>query len=160
METLVIEREDENAPIKRARRSVSLEPSSSQSHRLFAPFRALGLVTNHVPFALQTRTFKGSSSGPQVHILTCLGNSWLLWEGGKMTLLFVGKLQNSACLISFNCFTGPDCLEPITCLAMDGDAIWASAGTSIRKYLRGKEVSIFFIFFIYGLNCVFDRLID
>jgi U3 small nucleolar RNA-associated protein 21 len=61
------------------------------SRRLFAPFRALGLITNQVPFALQVRAVKGSAAGPRLHILTCLGNSWALWEGEKMTLLFVGR---------------------------------------------------------------------
>jgi hypothetical protein len=60
------------------------------SNRLFAPFRALGLITNHVPFVLQLRSFKGATDGPKIHILTCLGRSWALWEGGKMGLLFVG----------------------------------------------------------------------
>jgi len=63
---------------------------SSSDTRLFAPFRALGLVTNHVPFYLQTRSHKGATEGPRIHLLTCLGRSWALWEGGKMTLLFVG----------------------------------------------------------------------
>jgi hypothetical protein len=57
---------------------------------LYAPFRALGLVTNSIPFALQTRSFKGASDAPRVHILTCLGRSWALWDGAKMTLLFAG----------------------------------------------------------------------
>jgi U3 small nucleolar RNA-associated protein 21 len=61
------------------------------SQRLFAPFRALGIITNEVPFALQLRATKGSAESPRVHILTCLGNSWALWEGQKMTLLFVGE---------------------------------------------------------------------
>jgi U3 small nucleolar RNA-associated protein 21 len=67
-------------------------PSESlDSQRLFAPFRALGIITNGVPFALQLRAVKGSAERPRVHILTCLGNSWALWEGEKMTLLFVGE---------------------------------------------------------------------
>ena len=69
-------------------------PQSTEAprdHRLFVPFRALGLVTNHVPFVLQTRSHKGATDGPRIHILTCLGRSWALWEGSKMTLLFVGK---------------------------------------------------------------------
>lgn len=73
--------------------------SSSSSHlssqRLYAPFRALGLVTNHVPFAVQTRTTKGSTAPPRIHIVTCLGNSWLMWEGERMTLLFVGTCRLS-----------------------------------------------------------------
>lgn len=59
--------------------------------KLFVPFRALGLITNHVPFALQARSFKNSTEGPRLHILTSLGKAWALWEGGKMTLLFVGE---------------------------------------------------------------------
>ncbi|KAG5730582.1 hypothetical protein E4T56_gene21024, partial [Termitomyces sp. T112] len=73
--------------------------------RLFVPFRALGLITNYVPFVLQRR-------------------AWALWEGGKMTLLFVG----------------PDAPEQISNLAMDGDAVWAAAGPHALKYIRGKEV--------------------
>ena len=66
-------------------------PNSTNNTNLFAPFRALGFVTNHVPFVLQVRTHKGASQGPRVHMLTCLGRAWALWEGGKMTLLFVGR---------------------------------------------------------------------
>jgi U3 small nucleolar RNA-associated protein 21 len=71
--------------------SRSLVSESSNSRRLFAPFRALGLITNQVPFALQVRAVKGSAAAPRLHILTCLGNLWALWEGEKMTLLFVGR---------------------------------------------------------------------
>lgn len=83
-------------PRKRPRRALEeakeakSQPSTSNT-KLFVPFRALGLVTNHIPFVIQTRSFKGATDGPRVHILTCLGRSWALWEGGKMTLLFVGE---------------------------------------------------------------------
>lgn len=65
--------------------------SQHDAPRLFAPFRALGLVTNHVPFVLQTRSYKGAAEAPKTYLLTCLGKSWALWEGGKITLLFVGS---------------------------------------------------------------------
>jgi U3 small nucleolar RNA-associated protein 21 len=71
--------------------STMASEEARNSRRLFAPFRALGLITNQVPFALQVRAVKGSAEGPRLHILTCLGNSWALWEGEKMTLLFVGE---------------------------------------------------------------------
>ena len=79
-------------PQKRIRISAKLGPSqkSPGPAGIFAPFRALGLVTNHIPFYLQTRSHKGTTEGPRIHLLTCLGSSWALWEGGKMTLLFVG----------------------------------------------------------------------
>jgi U3 small nucleolar RNA-associated protein 21 len=84
-------------PRKRARKDPSIAstipPSADYRHpRLFAPFRALGLITNHVPFVVQTRSHKGSTEGPRIHLLTCLGRAWAMWEGGKMGLLFVGVI--------------------------------------------------------------------
>lgn len=40
------------------------------------------------------------------------------------------------------CFsiTGPDCDEPISCISMSGDSVWASTGPHVVKYIRGKEV--------------------
>ncbi|KAI0320117.1 Utp21-domain-containing protein [Amylostereum chailletii] len=118
---------EDGRPRKRARAdSTSTYPSPpSHSNRLFAPFRALGLITNHVPFSLQLRSFKGSTDGPRLHLLTCLGRSWALWEGGKMGLLFVG----------------PEAPSSISDLTMDGDAVWAAAGPHVLKYIRGKEVT-------------------
>ncbi|KAJ7172308.1 Utp21 specific WD40 associated putative domain-containing protein [Mycena filopes] len=115
--------EDTPPPRKRLR---TLNPQSlrTQEPRLFVPFRALGLITDNVPFVLQTRSHKGATDGPRIHLLTCLGRSWALWEGGKMGLLFVG----------------PDAPEQISSLAMDGDAVWAASGPHVIKYLRGKEV--------------------
>ena len=78
-------------PRKRARVEVPDSRNSKQEPRLFAPFRALGLITNNVPFVLQTRSHKGATDGPRIHLLTCLGRAWALWEGGKMGLLFVGE---------------------------------------------------------------------
>lgn len=79
-------------PSKRIRAEVPAKRKTiSDRPQLYAPFRALGLVTTHVPFVLQTKSYKGAVDGPKVHILTCLGNSWALWDGEKMTLIFVGK---------------------------------------------------------------------
>ncbi|KAJ7097769.1 Utp21 specific WD40 associated putative domain-containing protein [Mycena belliarum] len=115
---------DTPPPRKRLRQNPPLKRATQQEPRLFVPFRALGLITNSVPFVLQTRSYKGATEGPRIHLLTCLGKSWALWEGGKMGLLFVG----------------PDASEQISSLAMDGDAVWAAAGSHVIKYLRGKEV--------------------
>ncbi|KAL1663266.1 Utp21 specific WD40 associated putative domain-containing protein [Schizophyllum commune] len=104
--------------------STSTSTSSPTAPRLFAPFRALGIITNHVPFALQARSHKGAVDGPRVHLLTSVGRSYAMWETNKMTLLFVGT-------------PAP---QPIAALAMDGDAVWVAAGARLIKYLRGKEV--------------------
>jgi U3 small nucleolar RNA-associated protein 21 len=103
MATMTVEVADEETtrpPRKRVRSSLTRAGTAPRavvseeipnSRQLFAPFRALGLITNQVPFALQLRAVKGSTEGPRLHILTCMGNSWALWEGEKMTLLFVGE---------------------------------------------------------------------
>ncbi|KAK7693776.1 hypothetical protein QCA50_003348 [Cerrena zonata] len=119
------EDEARQPPRKRTRVETSTAQSKSTGPRLFAPFRALGLVTNHVPFVLQTRSFKGATDGPRINLLTCLGRSWAMWEGGRMTLLFVG----------------PDEVDQIAYMAIDGNDVWAASGPHIIKYLRGKEVS-------------------
>ncbi|KAG6865407.1 hypothetical protein C0991_002901 [Blastosporella zonata] len=121
---------DENSSNQPPRKRLRQDPESiaqpllHKEPRLFVPFRALGLITNYVPFVLQSRTHKGATEGPRLHLLTCLGRAWALWEGGKMGLLFVG----------------PDAPEQISSLAMDGDAVWAAAGPYALKYIRGKEV--------------------
>ena len=76
-------------PTKRLRADTYAD-SQQKDSSLFVPFRVLGLITNHIPFVLQTRSHKGASEGPRIHLLTCLGRAWALWEGGKMGLLFVG----------------------------------------------------------------------
>ena len=79
---------------KRARLEAQDVPrSQKQAPRLFAPFRVLGLMTNHVPFSVIVHSARGSSVAPQIFIATSLGNSWAMWEGGKMTLLFVGRYR-------------------------------------------------------------------
>lgn len=135
------EEEIQTPPRKRLRQDAQQTKSSKE--RLFVPFRALGLVTNHVPFVLQTRSFKGATEGPRIHILTCLGRSWALWEGGKMTLLFVGKqtcMQPSVHIDGVSTsFPGPSTPDPISSLAMDGNAVWAAVGPHALKYIRGRE---------------------
>lgn len=88
-------RADEASPPPRKRVRVEQQAKqgapAKKEPRLFAPFRALGLVTNHVPFVLQARSYKGSTEGPSLSLVTCLGKAWAMWEGGKMTLQFVGQ---------------------------------------------------------------------
>lgn len=61
--------------------------------RLFAPFRALGYVSDHVPFSMFVHTPKGALAKPTIHIATSVGRSWLLWDAERMTLLFAGEFQ-------------------------------------------------------------------
>jgi U3 small nucleolar RNA-associated protein 21 len=99
--------------------------SSSPTGRLFAPFRALGYVTNHIPFAMFVHATKGALAKPTVNIVTSVGKSWMMWDAAKMTLVFVGK----------------ECKEEIQALAVTGSEVYAVAGSRIFSYVRGKEVS-------------------
>lgn len=102
----LVEAGGSSRPRKRVRtkgkeKTAQVSSPKDPKDQLFAPFRALGFISNHVPFVLQVRTYKGSSDPPRLHILTCLGKAWALWEGGKMTLLFVGMLLSRF----VSCFT-------------------------------------------------------
>lgn len=70
----------------------SQQPSSSG--RLFAPFRALGYVTDHVPFAMFVHTLNGALATPTVNITTSVGRSWLMWDASRMTLVFAGSCHS------------------------------------------------------------------
>lgn len=98
---------DHPPPRKRQRQELQVDARKcSKEPRLFVPFRALGLITNHVPFVLQVRSHKGATEGPRIHLLTCLGKAWALWEGGKMGLLFVGECVPSLTSLSRTSETG------------------------------------------------------
>lgn len=115
---------------KRPRRNGHAQPKVGPSKlppptpRLFAPFRALGFVTNHVPFSMFVHTPKGALATPTVNIVTAVGRSWMMWDAERMTLLFVG----------------PDAGAPITSLAQTGTEVYAAAGPRVIRYHRGKEV--------------------
>lgn len=95
--------EEPRRPLKKAKSQVqqqqqngslqpaAAEPAKAQSRRLFAPFRALGIVTNGTPFAVQTRSGKGSTK-VAVNVVTSLGRAWAMWDAAaSLNLLFVGK---------------------------------------------------------------------
>ncbi|KAK8858577.1 hypothetical protein IAR55_002806 [Kwoniella newhampshirensis] len=92
--------------------------------RLFAPFRALGHVSDHVPFAMFVHTPNGALATPTVNLTTSVGRSWLMWDAARMTLVFAGS----------------DAGAPINSLTMTGTDIYASAGPRVIKYHRGKDI--------------------
>lgn len=65
-------------------------PSKPRTN-LFAPFRALGFVSDHVPFSMFVHTAKGALATPHVNLVTSVGRSWMMWEAGRMGLVFVGE---------------------------------------------------------------------
>ena len=105
-----------------AKAGPSKTPSTA---RLFQPFRALGYVTNHIPFTSWVHNPRGAFAKPTINIVTSVGKSWMMWDAERMTLVFVGK----------------EGAEDIRGLAMTGIAVFASSGNRVTKYERGQEVS-------------------
>lgn len=113
--------------------SSSSAPAAPQKivsrNRLFAPFRALGLISNDVPFALQTRFGGKDATTPDVNVITCLGDSWAMWDAERMTLLFVSTSLPA----------------PISSLviSLSPDAVLAAAGTKVYRFRRGKVDAVY-----------------
>nr|CDI54987.1 related to S. pombe beta-transducin [Melanopsichium pennsylvanicum 4] len=109
--------------------STTATPKIVSQNRLFAPFRALGLISNDVPFALQTRFGGKDATIPDVNVITCLGDSWAMWDAERMTLLFVSTSLPA----------------PISSLviSLTPDAVLAAAGTKVYRFKRGKVDAVY-----------------
>lgn len=96
---------------------------------LYAPFRALGYITNGVPFVLQVRFGGKDAQTPDVNVVTCLGDTWAMWNAERMTLLFVG----------------PPLEHPISAMAhaMSPDSLLVAAGPAVHRFVRGHEVACY-----------------
>lgn len=119
---------------KRVRAQAGAEEAgkpSEERHKdvLYAPFRALGFITNGVPFVLQVRFGGKDAQTPDVNVVTCLGDTWAMWNAERMTLLFVG----------------PPLEHPISAMAhaTSPDSLLVAAGPSIHRYVRGHEAACY-----------------
>ena len=91
---------------------------SNKQQNLFTPFRALGHVTNDIPFSIQAR-------GQDYFLTTGVGNSFHVYDVAKLGLLFVGprtETQKAA-------------------LASSGDLTFVATGKIIICCRRTKEVN-------------------
>ncbi|KAG0225327.1 Utp21 specific WD40 associated putative domain-containing protein [Mortierella sp. GBAus27b] len=103
-------------PQKKARK----EAPKAAAPRLFVPFRAIGYVTNEVPFNIQAK-------GQAYFLTTCVGTTFHIYDVAKLNLLFVGAHTST----------------PITALATHGDIVFVASGSDIVSYKRAKEVGRF-----------------
>ena len=110
---------------KRARAEVPQKLAPAPQVALYSPFRALGYITNGVPFVLQTRFGGKDASAPDVTVVTSLGDSWAMWNADRMTLLFVGPILEHS----------------ITAMAhaTSPDSLLVAAGPSVHRYVRGRQ---------------------
>jgi U3 small nucleolar RNA-associated protein 21 len=92
--------------------------TNSNYQGLFAPFRALGYITNDVPICIQQR-------GQTFAITCCIGKSFQIYDGEKLKLLFVGSQANDA----------------ISAMEVHKDYTFAAAASLVLVHLRGKQIA-------------------
>ncbi|KAG0349234.1 hypothetical protein BG004_000458 [Podila humilis] len=102
-----------------AKKARTVAPKAT-APRIFVPFRAIGYVTNEVPFNIQAR-------GQAYFLTTCVGTTFHIYDIAKMNLLFVGAHTST----------------PITALATLGDLVFVACGSEVVSYARAKEVGRF-----------------
>lgn len=114
---------------KRTKRDAVLAPPQREHAPLYTPFRALGYISNGVPFVMQVRFGGKDAQTPDVTLITCLGDAWAMWNADRMTLLFVG----------------PMLAHPITSMAVSTspDSLLVAAGPHVFRYVRGRIVSTY-----------------
>lgn len=97
------------------------EPSAvslSKPSRIFSPFRALGNVSNEIPFALGTL-------GSTFYIVTSVGRSFQIYDAATLHLLFVSQSQTPS---------------KITCLYASFHYVYVGYSNKIGIYKRGRLV--------------------
>ena len=128
------------------------------SSRIFLPFRALGFVSNGIPFALQVRHGGKDATTPDVNIITCIegasssssaagssssstspgsADTWAMWDAMAMRLLFVGPpapplADGGGRIVAMATITSPDSL--LVCYS----------GGSIRRFVRARQVAAYY----------------
>lgn len=92
--------------------------SSSKPSKIFSPFRALGNVSNEIPFALGTL-------GSSFYIVTSVGRSFQIYDAATLHLLFVSQSQTPS---------------KITCLYASFHYVYVGHSNKIGIYKRGRLV--------------------
>lgn len=116
---------------KRAKLSEKGKASSSNNSKtssvgLYAPFRALGLVSTSTPFAVQSRNSKGALK-PEFVYVTATGDNFAIWGEESCRLKFVGEKP---------------CPGKIASIQIAGNLVCASAKNAVFLFERGRCVGI------------------
>ncbi|MEW5318032.1 MAG: hypothetical protein WDW38_009286 [Sanguina aurantia] len=80
---------------------------------LFKPFRALGYITDDVPFAVTRR-------GKETYVVVSVGKTWQVYNCAKLTLVLVGPQMGGS----------------IRALASKGDIVWSAVGEDVVECKR------------------------
>eukprot|EP01135_Chromosphaera_perkinsii_P004142 Nk52_evm49s270 gene=Nk52_evmTU49s270 len=83
--------------------------------QIFSPFRAIGYVSNHVRFSVQ-------SKGKDNFVTTCIGRAYHVYNCAKLNLLFVGEQEKS----------------DINVIETQGNLVFTACDENIKIWKRGK----------------------
>lgn len=98
-------------------------PTKGHASKIFSPFRALGLVSNEVPFAV-------GMLGTSFYIVTSVGRAFQVYDAATIHLLFVSNIQTPA---------------KISTLTAYFQYVYAGYGNTVGIFRRGKleaEISV------------------
>ncbi|KAI8993445.1 Utp21 specific WD40 associated putative domain-containing protein [Pilobolus umbonatus] len=98
------------------KRRLDNQQKKSAHSRIFQPYRALGYVTNEVPYFI-------NNLGSDYFLTTCVGNSFQTYNLERMNLLFVSTPTE----------------KPINAMTYFKKAVYVATENSIIGYNRGKE---------------------
>ncbi|KAI8343257.1 Utp21 specific WD40 associated putative domain-containing protein [Chlamydoabsidia padenii] len=102
------------------KRRLEKKHKRTERSKIFQPFRALGYITNDIPFTVESR-------GQEYFMTTSVGHNFQTYNLGKMNLLFVGPSTDRA----------------ITAMTTAGGLTYTACGNIITSYKRGREVHRF-----------------
>lgn len=103
-------------PQKKQKQSVVEQKHVIRYSKIFSPFRAIGHVSNGIPFAIGTL-------GATFYIVTIVGKSFQIYDAATLHLLFVSSKQTP---------------EPITCVTARSHFVYCAYGNKIGVYRRGR----------------------
>ena len=87
--------------------------------KLFSPYRTVGLVTNEVPFQLNTM-------GKDNFLTTCIGRSWQVMRADSLTVRMVSRRLRGG--------------DQIKALAVKRTLTWGAVGRDIVVWKRGRRI--------------------
>ncbi|KAI8084571.1 Utp21 specific WD40 associated putative domain-containing protein [Halteromyces radiatus] len=100
------------------KRRVNKKEKRSNRSKIYQPFRALGYITNDIPFIVESR-------GQDYFLTTSVGHNFQTYNLAKMNLLFVGPSMDQA----------------ITSMAAGGGLTYIACGNTLLSFKRGKELN-------------------
>ena len=120
---------------RRPQRQQQLQQQQQQQQPLFAPYRALGVVTS--PAAAPVHQRRGDTS----FVTASAGRSWQVYECGRLTLRAIGPLVSCLAAVVFLCAFGAhsslDCCRETSLWARKGKESEETNTRATKRFFNG-----------------------